>query len=84
MWYSVDDITSGTPYCLHIPIGREGNKIKEIAISVAMPGRVLHNNPIPAEYAKILVHEITDMTCIDYPLDHVTSEKIKELGEAVN
>jgi hypothetical protein len=24
------------------------------------------------------------MACIDYPLDHVTSEGIKELGEAVN
>jgi hypothetical protein len=24
------------------------------------------------------------MTCIDYPLDHVTPEGIKELGEAIN
>jgi hypothetical protein len=24
------------------------------------------------------------MTCIDYPLDYVTPEGIKELGEAVN
>jgi hypothetical protein len=61
-----------------------GNKIKEVAIGVAMPGRVFHKNPIPAEYAKVLVHEITDMSCIDYPLDHVTSEGVKELGEAVN
>jgi hypothetical protein len=53
-------------------------------IGVAMPGCVLHNNPIPAEYAKVLVREITDMACIDYPLDHVTPEGIKELGEAVN
>jgi hypothetical protein len=36
------------------------------------------------EYAKVLVHEITDMACIDYPLDHVTPERIKELVEAVN
>jgi hypothetical protein len=26
----------------------------------------------------------TDMTCIDYPLDHLTTEGIKELGEAIN
>jgi hypothetical protein len=49
-----------------------------------MAGRVFHNNPIPAEYAKVLVREITDMACIDYPLDHVMHEGIKELGEAVN
>jgi hypothetical protein len=60
------------------------NKTKEVAIDVAMPGRVFHNNPIQAEYAKVLVREITDMACIDYPLDHVTSKGIKELGEAVN
>jgi hypothetical protein len=53
-------------------------------IGVAMPGRVFHNNPIPAEYTKVLVREITDMACIDYPLDHVMPEGIKELGEAVN
>jgi hypothetical protein len=32
----------------------------------------------------VLVREITDMACIDYPLYHVTSEGIKELGGAVN
>jgi hypothetical protein len=61
-----------------------GYKTKEVAIGVAMPGRVFHNNPIPAEYANVLVREITDMACIDYPLDHVTPERIKELGETVN
>jgi hypothetical protein len=61
-----------------------GNKIKDVAIGVAMPGCVFHNNPILAEYAKVLVREITDMTCIDYPLDHVMPEGIKELGETVN
>jgi hypothetical protein len=84
MWYPIDDITGDTPYHLHIPIGRVENKTKEVVIGVAMPGRVFHNNPIPAEYAKVLVHEITDMACIDYPLDHVMPEGIKELGEAVN
>jgi hypothetical protein len=61
-----------------------GNKTKEIAIGVAMSGRIFHNNPIPAEYAKVLVHEITDMLCIAYPLDHVTSKGVKELEEVVN
>jgi hypothetical protein len=42
------------------------------------------NNPIPAEYAKVLVCEITDMSYIDYPLDHVTPEGVKELREAIN
>jgi hypothetical protein len=49
-----------------------------------MSGRVFHNNPILAEYVKVLVCEITDIACIDYPLDHVTLEGIKELGEAIN
>jgi hypothetical protein len=84
MWYPVNDITGGMPCRLHIPIGRVGNKTKEVAIGVAMPGRVFHNNLIPAEYAKVLVREVTDMVCIDYPPDHVTPERIKEFREAVN
>jgi hypothetical protein len=73
-----------TPCHLHIPIGRVENKTKEVVIGVAMPGRVFHNNPILAEYAKMLVREITDMACIDYRLDHVMPEGMKELGEVVN
>jgi hypothetical protein len=61
-----------------------GNKIKEVVIGVAMLGRVFHNNPIPVEYAKVLVCEITDMSYIDYPLDHVMPEGVKELREPVN
>jgi hypothetical protein len=83
-WYPIDDIMGDTPCRLHIPIGRVGNKIKEVAIGVAMSRHVFHIIPIPAEYAKVLVHEITDMACIDYPLDHVTPEGIKEPGEVVN
>jgi hypothetical protein len=83
-WYPVDDITGDIPCRLHIPIGRVGNKSKVVVIGVAMSGRVFHNNPIPAEYANVLVREITDMACIDYPLDHVTPEGIKELGDVVN
>jgi hypothetical protein len=54
-WYPVDDIMVNTPYRLHIPLSRVGSKIKEVAISVAMSGRVFHNNPILTEYAKVLV-----------------------------
>jgi hypothetical protein len=61
-----------------------GSKIKEVAIGVSMPGCVFHNNSIPAEYAKVLAHEITDMTCVDYVLDHMTPEGINELGVAGN
>jgi hypothetical protein len=84
MWYSINDFMGDTPRRLHIPIGRVGNKTKEVAIGMAMPGCVFHNNPIPVEYAKVLVREITDMACIDYPLDDVMPEGIKELREAVN
>jgi hypothetical protein len=54
-WYPTDDITVDTPYRLHITLGRVGNKIKEIAIGVTMSERVFHNNPIPADNAKVLV-----------------------------
>jgi hypothetical protein len=84
IWYSVDDITFGTPCRLHIPLGRVGNKIKEVVIGVAMPGCVFHNNPIPAEYPKVLVQEITDMGYTNYPLDQVTPKGVKEHGQAVN
>jgi CRISPR/Cas system-associated exonuclease Cas4 (RecB family) len=53
--YPVDDIMVDTPCHLHIPLGRVGNKTKEVVTGVAMSGRVLHNNPIPVEYAKVLV-----------------------------
>jgi hypothetical protein len=45
-WYPIDDITIDMPCRLHIPLGRVRNKTKEVAIGVAMPGRVFHNNPI--------------------------------------
>jgi hypothetical protein len=83
-WYPVDDIMGDTPCHLHIPLDRVGNKTKEVAIGVAMPRSVFHNNLIPTEYAKVLVGEITDMSCIDYPLDLVTPKGVKELGEAIN
>jgi hypothetical protein len=68
------------PYC-----NGQKNHHHHMAIMgiLAMPGRVFHKNPILVDYAKVLVREITDMACIDYPLDHVTAEGIKELGEAV-
>jgi hypothetical protein len=84
MWYPVDDITGDMPCRLHIPLTRVENKTKEVAIGVTMSRRVFYNNPIPTEYANVLVREITDMACIDYPLDHVMPEGIKELEEVVN
>jgi hypothetical protein len=73
-WYPIDDIMGDTLYHLHIPLSRVGNKTKDVAIGVAMPGRVFQNNPIPTEYAKVLVREITDMSYIEYPQDHVTPD----------
>jgi hypothetical protein len=78
-WYPVDDITVDTSCHLHIPLSRVGNKTKEVVIGVAMSGRVFHNNPIPTEYAKVLIQEITDMGYTDYPMNHVTPEGVKEL-----
>jgi hypothetical protein len=79
-WYPVYDIMVDMPCRLHIPLSRVGNKIKEVAIGVAMPGRIFHNNPILVEYAKVLVRDIADMEYTDYPLDHVTPEGVKEFG----
>jgi hypothetical protein len=83
-WYLMDDITVDTPSHLHIPLDRVGNKTKEVATGVTMPGRVFHNNPIPTEYAMVLVRGITDMGYTDYPLDHVMPEGDKDLGQVVN
>jgi hypothetical protein len=83
-WYPVDDIMVDMSCCLHILLGRVGNKTKEIVITVAMLGHIFHNNSIPTEYAKVLVHEIIDMGYSDYPLDHITPEGVKELGQTVN
>jgi hypothetical protein len=70
-WYPVDDIMVDTPCCLHISLGRVGNKTKEVVIGVAMSRRVFHKNPIPTEYAKVFVREVTGMRYTDYPLDYV-------------
>jgi hypothetical protein len=83
-WYHMDDITVDTPCCIHIPLGRVENKTKYVTIGVPMSRRVFDNNPIPAEYTKILVRYIIDMGYTDSPLDHVTSEGVKELGHVVN
>jgi hypothetical protein len=83
-WYPVGDIMVDTPCRLHIPLSRVGNKTKEVATVVVMLGHVFHNNSILVEYAKVLVQEITDMGYNDYPLDHVTPEGVKELGQAIN
>jgi hypothetical protein len=83
-WHPMDDIIVHTPCHLHIPLSRVGNKTKEVAIGVAMPGHVFHNNLILADYANVLDLEITDMGYTNYPLDHVTPEGVKELGQAVN
>jgi hypothetical protein len=83
-WYPMDDIMVDTPCHLHIPLGWVGNKTKEVVTTVAMPRRVFHNNPILAEYVKVLVQEITDMGYTDYPLYHVMHEGVKELGQTVN
>jgi hypothetical protein len=83
-WYLADDIMVDMSCRLHIPLGRVENKTKEVAIGVVMPGCVFHNNPIPVEYAKVLVREITDMGYTDYPLGHVTPEGVQELGRAIN
>jgi hypothetical protein len=80
----MDDITVDTPCRLHIPLGRVGNKTKEVATAVVMSGRVFHNNPIPMEYVKVLIREITNMGYTGYPLDHIMPEGVKELGQAVN
>jgi hypothetical protein len=79
-WYLMDDITVETPCRLHIPLSRVENTTKEVVTGVEMTGCVFHNNPIPAEYAKVLVREITDMGYTNYSLDHVTPEGVKELG----
>jgi hypothetical protein len=79
-WNPMDDIMVDMPCCLHISLGRVGNKTKEVVIGVAMSGCVFNNNPIPIEYAKVLVREITDMGYTDYPLHHVMPEGVKELG----
>jgi hypothetical protein len=83
-WYLMDDIMVDMPCHLHIPLGRVGNKTKEVATGVAMSGRVFYNNLIPAKYAKVLVREITNMGYTDYPLDHVMPEGVKELGQVVH
>jgi hypothetical protein len=54
-WYPMDDIMVDMPCCLHISLGRVGNKTKEVMTGVVMSGRVFYNNPIPVEYAKVLV-----------------------------
>jgi hypothetical protein len=45
-WYHMDDIMVDTPCCLYIPLGRVGNKTKEVVIIVAM--RDVFSTTIPS------------------------------------
>jgi hypothetical protein len=54
-WYPVDDIMVDMPCRLHIPLNRVGNKTKDVATGVTMPGHVFHNNLIPTKYDNILI-----------------------------
>jgi hypothetical protein len=81
--YPVDAIKADTPCRLHVPIGRAGNKTKAVATAIAIPGNVIHNNPIPNDYAKVTVIEVTDDEYLDYVLDHSMPEGITQLGHAV-
>lgn len=82
--FPVDDITEDTSCSLHVPIGRKGNS-REVARSFAMPGTVFHNRPIPEEYAKVQVTEITDDRFINDPLDvPIPDEGIETIREVLN
>jgi hypothetical protein len=83
-WYPMDDIMVDTPCHLHIPLGRVRNKTKRGCDWCGDAETCFYNNPIPTEYAKVLVREITIIGYTNYPLDHVTPERVNELGQTVN
>ncbi|KAL6595059.1 hypothetical protein ACP70R_048162 [Stipagrostis hirtigluma subsp. patula] len=80
--YPVDAIQDGTPCALHVPFGRSGNMTVEVAKGMAHPGRVLHGQSIPSDYAKVEV-AIVNTGYLKYPLDFPTDEA-ESLGDAMN
>ena len=79
--YPVDDITEATPCILHVPVGK-GDFTVEAATGQAIPGRVFHNQDIPAGYAKVQVDSVQPIF-MKYKLDISTPEGIEILDEAV-
>lgn len=75
-----DDIVSCTSCSLHIPVGRK-KRMMEVATGMAIPGRTFQCQPIPIDYAKVLVvdvHPNHQRLEIDLP----TKEGIRYLGDA--
>lgn len=82
--FPVDYITEDTPCSLHVPIGRSGHS-KEAARGIAIPGDLFHMRPIPDEYTKVQVTEITNNRFINDPLDFpMVDEGIETIGDALN
>ena len=52
--FPVDTIDRPTPCALHIPYNRKGKTI-HVASGTAYPGRTMHNNVLPDEYARVEV-----------------------------
>ena len=82
--YAVQCIKEDTPCSLHVPVGRKGLS-QEAARGIAMPGRIFHNKPIPPDYSKVQVTEITNDRFSNDPLDHpMVDEGIETIRDAVN
>ena len=72
--YAVQCIKEDTPCSLHVPVGRRGLS-QEVARGIAMPGNMFHNKPIPPDYTKVQVTEITNNRFSNDPLNHPMVEE---------
>jgi hypothetical protein len=82
--YSVDTITSITPYLLLYPVGKAG-KIKEVAKAQVHPASGLfEGKPIPVLYACVQVEQLLKSSYEKNEIDIPTADGKSCLGECVN
>ena len=65
--FPVDTIDRPTPCALHIPYNRKGKTI-QVASGTAYPGRTMHNNVLPDEYARVEVLSVSP-NHLDYEVE---------------
>ena len=79
--FPVDTIDRPTPCALHIPYNRKGKTI-QVASGTAYPGRTMHNNVLPDEYARVEVFSVSS-NHLDYEVEISAPDGETGLGNLV-
>ena len=79
--FPVDTIDRPTPCALHIPYNRKGKTVK-VASGTTYPGRTMHSNVLPDDYARVEVLSVSPNR-LDYEVEIPSPDGETVLGNLV-